>query len=183
MASRKGQAAIEYLMTHGWTILALTAILIALYAMGIFSPSKYMKQECYFQPDLYCSSFRLAKGESPPYVLTFSVNNGLGFDILVDEVNITTTDLGKNGDYTYSNSCSSGICAPAFGLVKQGELLNVTFPITSTETLPDRGALRQMKVSISYKNCRTDPAYSGTPETCSNGSPHIISGRIVANVE
>ncbi|MFH0817398.1 MAG: hypothetical protein V1909_02070 [Candidatus Micrarchaeota archaeon] len=181
--AKKGQAAIEYLMTHGWAILSLTAILVILYSMGVFSPSKYVRQECYFQPDFYCQSFRLVKGESQPYILTFSINNGLGFDILVDEVNITTADLGKGGEYTHSNLCSTGICVPGSGLIKQGELLNVTFPITSAESLPERGAMRQMKVSIAYRNCKTDSSYAGTPETCSNGSPHIVSGRIVANVE
>ncbi len=183
MASMKGQAAIEYLMTHGWTILVLTAILIILYSVGMFNASRYMREECYFQPDFYCQSFRLAKGESAPYTISFSINNGLGFDILVEEVNITTTDLGKRGEYTYTNSCSGGICSPGSGLVKQGELLNVTLPINQAESTPERGSLRQMKVSIAYRNCKTDSSYEGTVQTCSQGSPHVVSGRIVANVE
>jgi len=181
MASRKGQAAVEYLMTHGWAILALTAVLAILFSSGMFNTSKYVKQECYFQPDLYCASFRLAKGE--PYVLTLSINNGLGFDMLVGEINLTSTDLGTRGEYTYSYSCASGVCSPNSGLVKQGELLDITLPITSTESLPEKGELRQMKMSISYRNCRADSSYVGTPESCSNGSPHVVSGRVVANVE
>ena len=182
MKSRKAQAAIEYMMTHGWAILVLTAIIILLYSSGMFNPSKYIRQECYFQPDLDCKSFRLAKGESPAYSLFFSVNNGLGFDIVVDQINITATDLGKKGEYTYTSSCSSGICSPSSGFAKSSDLLNVTFPINGESTMA-RGALEQMRVSISYRNCKTDPGYRGTPETCTNGSPHIVSGRIVANVE
>lgn len=34
---RKGQAALEFLMTYGWAILIVIAVIAALYMMGIFS--------------------------------------------------------------------------------------------------------------------------------------------------
>lgn len=181
MNSKKAQAAVEYLMTHGWALLVLTAIVVLIYSMGVFNPSRYVRQECFFQPDLNCPSFLLAK-DSQGYTLTFSVANGFGFDVMVDEIKITTTDLGRRGEYTYTGSCASGICSTS-GLFKTGQLLNVTFPIKESESTPDRGTTEQIKISISYRNCGTDPEYTGTPETCANGSPHVVSGRIVANVE
>ena len=33
---RKGQAAMEYLMTYGWAILIVVVVVAALYAMGVF---------------------------------------------------------------------------------------------------------------------------------------------------
>ena len=36
MKSRKGQAAMEYLMTYGWAILIVIVVVAALYAMGVF---------------------------------------------------------------------------------------------------------------------------------------------------
>ncbi len=33
---KKGQAAMEYLMTYGWAILVVIAVVAALYAMGVF---------------------------------------------------------------------------------------------------------------------------------------------------
>ncbi len=183
MRSRKGQAAIEYLMTHGWTILVLTAALIILYSIGMFTPSRYMRQECYFQPDLHCQNFIFTKQGSPPYKLKFSLSNGLGFDVLFEEINVTTRDIGKNGDYTHSDGCSSGICSPSGGFVKSGENLTVEFPIYSSDVLPDKGTLHHIKVNIVYRNCLTDGDYAETPETCSKGSKHVVSGRIVANIE
>ncbi len=35
---RKGQAAMEYLMTYGWAILIIVVVVAALYAMGVFKP-------------------------------------------------------------------------------------------------------------------------------------------------
>ncbi len=39
---KKGQAALEYLMTYGWAILIIVIIGVALYAMGIFNPSTFV---------------------------------------------------------------------------------------------------------------------------------------------
>ena len=35
---KKGQAAMEYLMTYGWAILIVVVVVAALYAMGVFKP-------------------------------------------------------------------------------------------------------------------------------------------------
>jgi len=37
MARKKGQAAMEYLMTYGWAILIVIIVVAALYAMGVFN--------------------------------------------------------------------------------------------------------------------------------------------------
>jgi hypothetical protein len=39
MANKKGQSAMEYMMTYGWAILIIIVVVGALYAMGVFSPS------------------------------------------------------------------------------------------------------------------------------------------------
>ena len=38
---KKGQAAMEYLMTYGWAILIVIIVAAALYALGIFNPATY----------------------------------------------------------------------------------------------------------------------------------------------
>ncbi len=37
--NKKGQSAMEYLMTYGWAILVIVVVVGALYAMGVFNPS------------------------------------------------------------------------------------------------------------------------------------------------
>jgi len=39
MKGRKGQAAMEYLMTYGWAILIVIIVVAALWAMGVFTVS------------------------------------------------------------------------------------------------------------------------------------------------
>ena len=38
---RKGQAAMEYLMTYGWAILIVIIVAAALYALGVFNPATW----------------------------------------------------------------------------------------------------------------------------------------------
>lgn len=38
---RKGQAALEYLVTYGWAILAIVIIAAVLWYLGVFNPGKY----------------------------------------------------------------------------------------------------------------------------------------------
>jgi hypothetical protein len=42
MLGKKGQSAIEYVVTYGWMVIALVAILAVLFYLNIFSPSRWM---------------------------------------------------------------------------------------------------------------------------------------------
>ncbi len=46
MHARKLQSAMEYLITYGWFFLVATIILASLFALGIFSPNKFVSNEC-----------------------------------------------------------------------------------------------------------------------------------------
>ncbi len=46
MRARKLQSAMEYLITYGWFFLVATIVLASLFALGIFSPSKFVSNEC-----------------------------------------------------------------------------------------------------------------------------------------
>ena len=43
---RKGQGALEYLMTYGWALLIIVVVGAALYALGVLNPSTYTKSTC-----------------------------------------------------------------------------------------------------------------------------------------
>ncbi len=46
--NKKGQAAMEFLMTYGWAMLALTAAIGALAYFGVLNPSKFIPEVCQF---------------------------------------------------------------------------------------------------------------------------------------
>jgi len=182
----RGQSAMEYLITYGWALLILLAVLTTLYSMGLFRPSRYMPEECVFQPGFTCSSFILRQIPTGGYNLSFTAVNGLGFEIIVDEANLTAEDLGFPGKRVYSTAaCPPSECvvivnggeAPS-ALVKPGESIGITFLILSNAAAPSVGSLERMHVSLAYRNCAV-----ATKENCDDGSPHVMSGRITTIVE
>ncbi|MCW6160479.1 MAG: hypothetical protein LVQ95_05350 [Candidatus Micrarchaeales archaeon] len=44
--NRKGQSAIEYLMTYGWAIIIIVIVLAVLYLFNVFNPSGYVGNTC-----------------------------------------------------------------------------------------------------------------------------------------
>lgn len=44
--AKKGQGALEYLMTYGWALLVIVIAVVALYALGILNPATYQQNKC-----------------------------------------------------------------------------------------------------------------------------------------
>jgi len=55
--SNKGQAAIEFLVTYGWAILAALIVVGALAYFGIFNTQRYVNDICYFGDQITCEDF------------------------------------------------------------------------------------------------------------------------------
>src|SRR5208337_1559597 len=49
------QSAMEYLMTYGWAILAISIAIGALYVLGILNPTAFVSQQCLLSAGLSCS--------------------------------------------------------------------------------------------------------------------------------
>lgn len=43
---RKGQGAMEYLMTYGWALLVIVIVGAALFALGVLNPATYQQKRC-----------------------------------------------------------------------------------------------------------------------------------------
>ncbi len=46
MFDKKGQSALEYLMTYGWALVVIIIVIAALFALGILSPATYQGDSC-----------------------------------------------------------------------------------------------------------------------------------------
>jgi hypothetical protein len=170
MRSNRGQAAMEYLVTYGWAILALLFVVAFLISTGAFSASNFASPECTFQPDLPCSPFILYKSGADT-VLAFNLTNGLGFPINITNVTYTATDMGTAGRQIYQ--------APDTGFTRNtipsgGKFgISHTFSAVANGRQPSARDFRTVLVSITYQNCRFN--------TCTN--TYTTSGRIAAAVE
>jgi hypothetical protein len=84
--SKKGQAAMEFLMTYGWAILVVLIVIGALAYFGVLNPQSLVADRCALTVGVQCVDYKISQGGS-----LISIQNGLGYDIVVNRVNISST--------------------------------------------------------------------------------------------
>lgn len=91
---RKGQGAMEYLMTYGWALLVIIIVGAALFALGILNPATYQQKRCNgLQYFTYMD--QSATQSTGTYVL--HVRNGVN-DVNITQLSFTGTNTTAVGD-------------------------------------------------------------------------------------
>jgi len=115
---KKGQAALEFLMTYGWAILVVLAAIAALAYFGVLSPDRFLPEKCTMPSGLACIDFR-ATGTG----LDMIVQNSFGFDINTVTLAVVGTGCTVNatGPVSLTNGESgtyTAACTPPSGKFK-----------------------------------------------------------------
>ncbi|MCL5011642.1 MAG: hypothetical protein M1594_01980 [Candidatus Marsarchaeota archaeon] len=85
---RKGQSALEYLVTYGWAILAIVIVAAILWYFGVFNPSRFTSShQCGGFSDFQCLDYAVNAGGNTTIVL----GNKLG-----TQINVTTIEIGNS---------------------------------------------------------------------------------------
>ncbi len=84
---KKGQAAIEFMMTYGWAILVVMIAIAALATFGIMNPSKYLADKCMFTNNFQCIDYQINTTTT-----SITLVNGLGHKVY--NFSATMTDTG-----------------------------------------------------------------------------------------
>ena len=79
---KKGQVALEFIMTYGWAILAVLVAIGALAYFGVLSPSKYLPDKCIFTTGLNCKDFAFTQSGNDLNV-SFTITNNLGDSMII----------------------------------------------------------------------------------------------------
>ena len=91
---KRGQAAMEFLMTYGWAILAAIIAIAVLAYFGVFSPERYVPETCVLAAPIGCEDDSTASAANG---VTIQITNGAGEQIHVQEIDVdgcgTTTDF------------------------------------------------------------------------------------------
>jgi len=95
---RKGQAAMEFLMTYGWAILVVLAAIGALAYFGVLSPDRFLADKCVISGGFSCGQYKVTASS-----VQFEVQNNLG----VDASGVVVTLYGKLGNTTCMENSSS----------------------------------------------------------------------------
>jgi len=110
---KKGQAALEFMMTYGWAILVVLAAIGALSYFGVLNPSRFTPETCLASSGFSCPGKPMVN----PTNITFSLVNGLGYKVTLSAENTTvsSTLVGYSCDPTNVQICNQGVtaCTPA----------------------------------------------------------------------
>ena len=95
---KRGQAALEFLMTYGWVIMAVLVAIGALSYFGVLSADNFVPKRCALEPGLGCVDFKVNEDS-----VTVVIRSGKGEDITITDIkikNCTGTDSGflRNGE-------------------------------------------------------------------------------------
>src|SRR3989338_5052904 len=98
---KKGQAAMEFLMTYGCAILVVLVAIGALAYFGVLSPQRFLPAKCQLPAGIACTDFSISSASGISIVL----RNGLGFDINTITVRVggCATALATTGDIALTN--------------------------------------------------------------------------------
>ncbi|MBU1198341.1 MAG: hypothetical protein KKF46_01150 [Nanoarchaeota archaeon] len=84
---KKGQAAMEFLMTYGWAILVVLAAIGALAYFGVLSPDRFMPSKCLVAGGFSCVEYKM---DDTTETVKIYLQNNLGVD--ASPVNVTLTN-------------------------------------------------------------------------------------------
>ena len=115
-ASRKGQAAMEFLMTYGWAILVVLAAIAALAYFGVLSPDKFLPEKCILEPGLACVAHKVEPAQT-----TLVMTNSKGTTIVITSLTVGSCTSSYNlemlsgTDHTFVlTGCSNGAAKDKF---------------------------------------------------------------------
>ena len=116
--NRKAQAAIEFLMTYGWALVAVLGSIAILTWLGVFDISVYLPDKCVGAIGIECSDFDTVNTDGE---VLFQIQNALGQEIfLVDGSTISESKACVLSDVKAAN----GDAVPAQSLSD----VNITVP-------------------------------------------------------
>ncbi|MCX6774303.1 MAG: hypothetical protein NTY68_04905 [Candidatus Micrarchaeota archaeon] len=146
--SRKGQAALDFMMTYGWAIVLVVIIAIALFAMGIFDPSNFMGSKAAGFAGVTVTGWSMDNTGA----FSIRVVNNVGNPVRLDSINVTiagtsalvpvtnaTLAVGETSALLTSAAGSFGTPAANTGYSAKANIrytdVNAGFPYTSSGTL------------------------------------------------
>jgi uncharacterized protein (UPF0333 family) len=169
MSNKRGQAAMEFLMTYGWAILVVLIAIGALAYFGVLNPGRFLPASCTITPGVSCEDFVVREGTTGTNdnTIQITLRNGMGDDVTSVNVSITGTDGGVE---ICNLNCTSG-CTNA------GQFGNFSMPDGELTTWIAANCTDVGTTSSKFKGDIAF-AYIGT-----GGLSHLKTGTITTQVE
>lgn len=106
---KRGQAAMEFLMTYGWAILAAIIAIAVLAYFGVFNPGRYTSEMCQVSAPFTCDDNSIARTTGVEVIL----RNGGDEDFSVTNIEVTNcNDGGTDTNVPVESGKTATITAP-----------------------------------------------------------------------
>ena len=123
---RKGQAAMEFLMTYGWAILVVLVAIGALAYFGVLNPARFLPESCTIAPGIGCKFQVTSTG------LDLKLTNGMGQDMTnLDVVGAlcSTKNTVADGNDAWNNGVELDISLIGCGTLSTGARFKDTLTV------------------------------------------------------
>ena len=146
---KKGQAAMEFLMTYGWAILVVIAAIAALAYFGVLDPARLLPERCQFPAGMDC----IDKANIQTTQLDLALRNNVGFPIDITNASVTMTGFTCTGGAAAAGT--GGTYSPLNGTavtISNNQVVRVRFTGCSGLSAGDKF---DGTVTVSYTNQET----------------------------
>jgi hypothetical protein len=188
--NKKGQAAMEFMMTYGWAIMALVISFAALYSFGVIlkSPNQDM---CALSPGIGCKEF-IVGNNGVSIILSNGLGNNLN-NVLVNITNVSGTNCVQSTPKSINDGRENNFGISCVGL-KSGDKFKGTISITylkegNTLTSTSVGAINSKvmnnNITLDIIGDTQSPVAgvsSITPATVSSGNTVIFNTSWTDNI-
>ena len=155
--NKKGQAALEFLLTYSWAILVVIVIIGALAYFGVLNPENFIPERCTLSAGISCDDFVY---DSNTFELQFT--NAFGRSIEISSITLTSpTGLPNTGvcswpgaDQVLSNGATdaftldTGDCDPVDGVGKLRGELEIQYTNVGSEITTPRRVTGELFIDV-----------------------------------
>jgi hypothetical protein len=166
MMNRKGQAAMEFLMTYGWAILVVLIVIGALAYFGVLNPTRLLPPKCTFPTGINCRDFVVSATNNR---IDLKVVNGMGRDIEITLIN--ASPQAGNPSNSHCEIDYAGAGTPL--LIRNGHDADIQIDCSAFTTLADSAdAKYKWDLEMMYYYTDSGTAYEKT-----------LVGELLTNIE
>lgn len=88
---KRGQAAMEFLMTYGWAILVVLAAIGALAYFGVLNQDQFVPEKCLLDAGIACDGYKIT-----PSTSKIVMTNGMGRDLVINSIEVGSCSKVEN---------------------------------------------------------------------------------------
>ena len=150
--NKKGQAAMEFLMTYGWAILAAIIAIAVLAYFGVFNPGRYTSEMCQLGAPFTCDDNSYVQSGIANAFVNISLRNGGDEDYTI--TNLSVQNCGAGGaDVLIASGVTTSVSVTCDNELKSGAAFRGNIEIGyvkvagGTRTLTATGSITRKKIA------------------------------------